>query len=155
MTKRWIILFGVLMLMSVILFSCGKDEKELTTINPGLYEIHFNLKYAGQLLILKQRVRYNTDGTYLATNFQNDVAYEEVKGRFKVENGELVSYENYRRQIVPDGEWERRDDASVKVRRIKENSYQYYFEYPDPLARERFKGLGLTEGWKTYKRISD
>lgn len=155
MAKRRMILAGLLMLMSVMLFSCGKDGKELASINPGLYEIHFNLKYAGQLMILKQRVRYTPEGTYLATNFQNDIAYEEVKGKYKVENSALVSYENYRRSIVPDGEWERRGDASVKVRKIKENSYQYYFEYPDPLARERFKGLGLTEGWKTYKRISD
>ncbi|HON59465.1 MAG TPA: hypothetical protein PLT45_08050 [Smithella sp.] len=155
MKRRQIVLVPVLILSCFVLFSCSREEKELSSINPGLYEIHLNLKYAGQLLILKQRVRYNADGTFLATNFQNDVAYEELKGKYKVDNGELVSYENYQRLIIPDGEWKRQASASVKIRKIKENSYQYYFEYPNALARERFKGLGLTEGWKTYKRISD
>jgi hypothetical protein len=149
------VLVPVLILSCFTLFSCSRDEKELASINPGLYEVHFDLKYAGQLLILKQRVRYNMDGTFLATNFQNDIAYEEIKGKYKVENGQLDSYEIYQRLIIPDGEWKRQSSASVKIRKIRENSYQYYFEYPNALARERFKGLGLTEGWKTYKRISD
>jgi hypothetical protein len=151
------LLFALLLaLICFALISCGdKDGKELVSINPGLYEINLNLKYGGQLIILKQRARYKADGTYEATNFQNDIAVDELKGRYKVENSQLISYETQHRLITQDGTWIARDPSAVTVRKIKKGSYQYYFEYPDAQEREKYKGLGLTEGWKTYKRISD
>jgi hypothetical protein len=151
------LLFALLLtLICFALISCGdKDDQELVSINPGLYEINLNLKYAGQLIILKQRVRYHGDGTYDATNFQNDIAVDELKGRYKIENNQLISYETQQRLITQDGTWVARDPSAVNVRKIKKGSYQYYFEYPDAQAREKYKGLGLTEGWKTYKRMSD
>jgi len=92
---------------------------------------------------------------FMATNFQNDIAFEELKGKYRIENGFLVSYEVFQRLIVPEGDWKKREGASVRIRRITKNSYQYYFEFPDEMTRERFKGIGLTEGWKTVKRIGD
>lgn len=139
----------------LIVISCGKEE-ELTSINPGLYEINHDIKYGGQLIILKQRVRYNSDGTYEATNFQNNAAIEELKGKYKIENKQLVSYDIEQRLITREGTWAKRNDISkVDIRKIKKDSYQYYFKYPDERMREKYKGLGLSEGWKTYKRISD
>ena len=140
----------------LIVVSCGKEEPELTTINPGLYEVNHDIKYGGQLLILKQRVRYNPNGTFEATNFQNNAAVEEVKGMYKVVNKQLVSYDTQHRFIAQEGTWDpKKSTSAVDVRKIKKGSYQYYFKYPNEQAREQFKGLGLSEGWKTYKRISD
>jgi hypothetical protein len=148
----WLFMVAVLL----IVVSCGKDEPDLTSINPGLYEINHDIKYGGQLIILKQRVRYNSDGTFEATNFQNNSAVEEIKGKYKIENKQLVSYDTQHRLIAQDGTWvQRRDSSKVDIRKIYKGSYQYYFKYPDEQMRERYKGLGLTEGWKTYKRISD
>lgn len=139
-----------------IVMSCGKDEPELISIYPGLYEINHDIKYQGQLMIAKQRVRYNADGTYEATNFQNNAAVEEIKGKYKMENKQLVSYDIHRREISKVGTWLKVEDVSmVDIRKIKKNSFQYYFKYPDDNMREKYKGLGLSEGWKTYKRISD
>lgn len=141
---------------ALIVISCGKDDPELSSINPGLYEINHDIKYGGQLIILKQRVRYNSDGTYEATNFQNNAAVEEMKGKYKIENKQLVSYDMERRLITREGTWEQKKDISkVDIRKITKDSYQYYFKYPDEQMREKYKGLGLSEGWKTYKRISD
>lgn len=149
--------FLLMIAVTLVFIACGdKDDAELTSINPGLYEINHDIKYAGQLIILKQRARYNADGTYEATNFQNNVAVEELKGRYKVENNQLISYETQRRLITQEGEWEKKDGfSSVEVRKIKKDSYEYYFAYPDELSRERYKSLGLAEGWKKYRRISD
>jgi len=139
----------------LIVIACGKDEQERTSINPGLYEINHDVKYSGQLIILKQRIRYNTDGTFEATNFQNNVAVDELKGKYKVENKQLVIYDLLYRLIVQEGSWEKRNADRVDVRKIMKDSYQYYFKFPDDQTREQLKGIGLSEGWKTYKRISD
>lgn len=139
----------------LLVISCGKNEPEQTSITPGLYEVNHDVKYGGQLLILKQRVRYKADGTYEATNFQNNAATEELKGKYKIENKKLISYDTQSRVIAQEGKWEKRELSMVDVRKIKKNSYQYYFKYPNDTVREQFKGLGLSEGWKTYKRISD
>ncbi|MCE5212285.1 MAG: hypothetical protein LLG40_12085 [Deltaproteobacteria bacterium] len=141
---------------AVIVISCsGKDGPDLATINPGLYEINFDIKYGGQLIILKQRVRYNSAGMFEATNFQNNAALEEIRGKFKIDNGQLISYDTQHRLITQEGEWQNRGGSSVPIRKIKKNSYQYYFKFPNEQAQEKYKGLGLSEGWKTYKRISD
>ena len=141
---------------ALIVISCGgKDDSDLTSINPGLYEINHDIKYSGQLVILKQRVRYQADGTFEATNFQNNVAVEELKGKYKVENKQLVFTDTQYRLITQEGTWERKDIANVDIRKIKKDSYQYYFTYPDEQTREQLKGIGLSEGWKTYKRVSD
>jgi len=141
---------------TLIVISCGgKDEKELSTINPGLYEINFDVKYAGQLMILKQRVRYGADYTFSATNFENNVPVEELKGKYKVENNQLVSYDNEQRLIKVSEKWEKKDLSKVDVRKLRKDSFEYYFKFPSEQARERLKGLGLSEGWKTYKRVSD
>lgn len=154
MRKKTYVLLLVTIVLAVV--SCGKDGKELTSIQPGLYEINHDIKYGGQLIILKQRVRYNADGTYEATNFQNNAATEELKGKYKVENKQLVSYDIEHRLITREGTWEQKKDISkVDIRKITKDSYQYYFKYPDEQMREKYKGLGLSEGWKTYKRISD
>ena len=106
--------------------------------------------------MLKQRVRYNTDGTYEATNFQNNTAVEEIKGKYKMENKQLVSYDIQHREISKEGTWLKIENVSmVDTRKIKKSSFQYYFKYPDDKMREQYKGVGLSEGWKTYKRISD
>ena len=142
--------------VAIIVVACGKDEPELNSIHPGLYEISHDIKYAGQLIVLKQRVRYNADGTYEATNFQNNAALEELRGKYKVANKQLVSYDTQRRLIAQEGTWSQNMSVSkVDVRKIKKSSYQYYFKYPDEQTKEKYKGLGLSEGWKTYKRISD
>ena len=141
---------------ALIVVSCsGKDGKELASINPGFYEIGFDLKFGGQLIIFKQRVRYKADGTFEATNFQNNIAVEELKGKYKIENKQLVSYENQYRLIAQEGTWVKKNDSSVDVRNIREGSYEYYFKYPDEQSREKYKGMGVSEGWKKYKRISD
>ncbi len=149
--------YWLLMLaLAILVVACGKDEPELNSIHPGLYEINHDIKYAGQLIVLKQRVRYNANGTYEATNFQNNIAVEEIRGKYKVENKQLVSYDTQRRLIEREGTWSQNTSVSkVDVRKIKKSKYQYYFKYPDAQTKEKFKGLGLSEGWKTYKRISD
>jgi len=142
--------------VALIVISCSKNEPELSSINPGLYEVNHDIKYGGQLIILKQRVRYNANGIYEATNFQNNAAIEELKGKFKVENKQLVSYDTQNRLITQEGTWEQKNDLSkVDIRKIKKGSYQYYFKYPDEKLRKQYIGLGLSEGWKEYKRISD
>lgn len=133
--------------------SCG--NKDLPSINPGLYEIEFKLDYGGQSLSAKQRVRYNSNGTFEATNFNNGVAVEEIKGKFKIENKQLVSYDTYARDITQNGEWITKEPSKVEVRKIKKGSYQYYFKFPSDQMRVIYKQVGMKEGWKTYTRISD
>jgi hypothetical protein len=141
---------------ALIVISCsGKGDSERASINPGLYEINHDIKYSGQLIILKQRVRYKTDGTFEATNFQNNAAVEELKGNYKIENKQLVFNNTQYRLITQEGTWEQKDIVNVDIRKIKNESYQYYFKFPDDQTREQLKGIGLAEGWKTYKRVSD
>lgn len=137
----------------IIIVSCG--GRELPSINPGLYEIEFKLDYGGQPLIAKQRVRYNPDGTFEATNFNNYVAAEEIKGKYKMENKQLVSYDTYARSITPNTEWTKKEPSKVEIRKIKQGSYQYYFKFPSNQMRVIYKQVGMKEGWKTYTRISD
>jgi hypothetical protein len=154
MRKIWCCL--LIIAVALIVVSCGgEDKKELASINPGLYEINFDVKYGGQLIILKQRVRYKADASFEATNFQNNVAQEEIKGKYKVENNQLISYDNEHRVITPEGKWEKKDMSKVDLRKMRKGSYDYYFKFPNEQLRERYKGLGLSEGWKTYKRVSD
>jgi len=136
-----------------IIISCG--GKDLPSINPGLYEIEFKLDYGGQPLVAKQRVRYNSNGTFEATNFNNYAATEEIKGNYKVENKQLVSYDTYARSITPDSKWKKKDPSKVEIRKIKRESYQYYFKFPNNQMRVIYKQVGMSEGWKTYTRISD
>ena len=51
---------------ALIVISCGKDDPELASINPGLYESNQDIKHNGELIPMKQRVRYNSDGTFEA-----------------------------------------------------------------------------------------
>jgi hypothetical protein len=152
MRKIWCCL--LIIAVALIAVSCSQ-EKDLASINPGLYEINFDVKVGGQLVVLKQRVRYKSDATYEATNFQNNVAVEELKGKYKVENNQLISYDNEHRLISPDAKWTKKDMSKIDLRKIKKESYDYYFKYPSEQLRERYKGLGLSEGWKTYKRVGD
>jgi hypothetical protein len=133
--------------------SCG--DNDLPSINPGLYEIDFSLDYGGQILKAKQRVRYNSNGTFEATNFNNGVAVEEIKGKFKIENKQLVSYDTSARSITENGEWKQKEPSKVEVRKIKKGSYQYYFKFPNDQMRVMYKQIGMKEGWNTYTRISD
>ncbi|KUG23480.1 hypothetical protein ASZ90_006721 [hydrocarbon metagenome] len=137
----------------IIIVSCG--GKELPSINPGLYEIEFKLDYGGQSLVAKQRVRYNPDGTFEATNFNNYAAAEEIKGKYKMENKQLVSYDTYARSITQNSEWKEKEPSKVEIRKIKQGSYQYYFKFPNNQMRVLYKQVGMKEGWKTYTRISD
>lgn len=150
--KRMLCCFIVIVAISTLV-SCG--GKDLPSINPGLYEIDFKLDYGGQTLIAKQRVRYNADGTFEATNFNNYVAAEELKGKYKLENHQLVSYDTYARSITPNSKWEKKEPSKVQIRKIKQGSYQYYFKFPNNQMRVIYKQVGMSEGWKTYTRISD
>lgn len=150
--KRMLCCFIVIVAISTLV-SCG--GKDLPSINPGLYEIDFKLDYGGQTLIAKQRVRYNADGTFEATNFNNYVAAEELKGKYKLENHQLVSYDTYARSIAPNSKWEKKEPSKVQIRKIKQGSYQYYFKFPNNQMRVIYKQVGMSEGWKTYTRISD
>lgn len=150
--KKMLYFFSIIATV-LTLISCG--DKDLLSINPGLYEIDFSLDYGGQQLKAKQRVRYNSNGTFEATNFNNGVAVEEIKGKFKIENKQLVSYDTYARAITQNGEWITKEPSKVEVRKIKKGSYQYYFKFPSDQMRVIYKQVGMSEGWKTYTRISD
>jgi hypothetical protein len=147
-----IFFFLLLMVTSLTFISCGD---RLSSINPGLYEINFNQKYAGQPLIIKQRVRYHPEGTYEAINFENNKAVDELKGKFKVEKDKLLFYDNQQRLFIPNGKWTQKEQSIIEIRRIKKGSYQYYLKYPDAQTGEKYKKIDLSEGWKTYKRISN
>ena len=145
--------FILLIVISLTLISCG--DNKLSSINPGLYEIIFNQKYAGQAITIMQRVRYHPDGTYEAINFENNKAVDELKGRFKVEKNKLVFYDNQQRIFINNGKWTQKEQSIMEIRKIKKESYQYYLKYPDAQTSEKYKKIGLSEGWKTCNRISD
>jgi len=148
--------YWLLIVMAVlIVISCGKDDPELALINPGLYVSNQDIKLNGESIPMKQQVRYNSDGTFEATNFEKNVAVDEIKGKYKVENKQLISYDAQVRPATPWGEWKQKKDLSEDIRKIKKGSYQYYFKYPDEKLRKQYIALGLSEGWKEYKRISD
>lgn len=147
-----IFFFLLLMMISLIFISCGD---KFNSIPPGLYEIIFNQKNDGQPLIIKQRVRYNPEGTYEAINFENNKAIDELKGKFKVEKDKLLFYDNQQRLYTNDGKWTPKEPSTMEIRRIKKDSYQYYFKYPDDQTGEKYKKIDLSEGWKTCKRISN
>jgi hypothetical protein len=93
-------------------------------------------------------------GTYEAINFENNKAVDELKGRFKVERNKLVFYDNQQRLIQND-KWTQKEQSIMEIRKIKKGSYQYYLKYPDAQTSEKYKKIGLSEGWKTYNRISN
>jgi hypothetical protein len=147
-----IFFFLLLMVTSLIFISCGD---KLSSINPGLYEINFNQKYEGQAITIMQRVRYQPDGTYEAINFENNKAVDELKGKFKVEKDKLLFYDNQQHLFIPNGKWTQKEQSTMEIRRINKGSYQYYLKYPDAQTSEKYKKIDLSEGWKTYKRISN
>jgi hypothetical protein len=152
--KRKLIIFFLLLLLC----GCSSDKgSELKTINPGLYEIKFSLNYEGQTYVVIQKARYGSDGVYTAKTYNNDIVVEEIEGRYKIEDDRLVSFDKKRRVICKDGTWtpwEEIKSSSVLIRNIDEGSYQYYFDAPDERAKAQYEALGITVGWKTYKRIS-
>lgn len=148
-----IFFFLLLMVIPLTFISCSDDK--LSSINPGLYEIIFNQKNAGQPLIIKQRVRYHPEGTYEEINFENNKAIDELKGRFKVERNKLIFYDNQQRLFINNGKWTQKEQSTMEIRKIKKGSYQYYLKYPDAQTTEKYKKIGLSEGWKTYNRISN
>lgn len=151
--KKKLIIFFVLLLCG-----CSSDKgTELKTINPGLYEIKFSLNYEGQTYVVIQKARYSSDGVYTAKTYNNDIVVEELEGRYKIEDDMLVSFDKKRRVICKDGTWtpwEEIKSSSVLIRNINEGSYQYYLDAPDERAKAQYEALGITVGWKTYKRIS-
>ena len=148
-----IFFFLLLMVIYLTFISCGDDK--LSSINPGLYEIIFNQKYAGQTITIMQRVRYHPDGTYDSVNFENNKAVDELKGRFKLERNKLVFYDQQQRLFINNGKWTQKEQSIMEIRKIKKGSYQYYLKYPDTQTSEKYKKIGLSEGWKTYNRISN
>jgi hypothetical protein len=72
-----------------------------------------------------------------------------------VEKNKLITYDNQQRLIIQNGKWTPKEQSIMEIRRIKKDSYQYYLKYPDDQTRERYKKMGLSEGWKIYKRISN
>ena len=129
-----IFFFILLMVISLTLISCG--DNKLSSINPGLYEIIFNQKYAGQAITIMQRVRYHPDGTYEVINFENNKAVDELKGKFKVERDKLVSYDHQQRLFINNGKWTQKEQSIMEIRKIKKESYQYYLKYPDAQTSE-------------------
>ena len=144
--------FLFFIVMSLTLMSCGD---KLTSINPGLYEVNLKLKYQGHTLILKQRIRFNPDGTYVAANFDNNSSVKELQGKFRIEKNMLIFFDNQQRLNVQDGTWLPKEQSAMKVRRLKRESYQCYLKYPDAQTAGEYKGMELSEGWETYKRISN
>lgn len=82
---------------------------------------------------------------------------EEMKGKYKVENKQLISYDTQRRLITQEGTWTppKKEPSAVELRKIKKGSYQYYFKLSWWANAWKIQGTRLAEGWKTYKRISD
>ena len=150
--KKFFFLVFVILLMSSICVSCGD---RLSSINPGLYEVNLKLKYPGHTLILKQRIRYNPDGTYVAANFENNSSVKELQGKFRIEQNMLIFYDNQQRLNIQDGTWLPKEQSAMKVRRMKRESYQCYVKYPDAQTAGKYKGIALSEGWETYQRISN
>jgi len=150
--------FLLILMACIVLCGCSSEEaNESAFINPGLYEIEFTLMHEAQQIIVKQRVRYNSDGSYTAITYNNDIPIEELKGRYKVESGRLESYEKLRRLIGSDGTWtawQEMPPSRVEVRNIKKERFQYYFEAPSEEIRKQYEKLGVSEGWKTYERMS-
>jgi hypothetical protein len=159
MSNRYEIMRKLIILFVLILLcGCSSDkESKLETINPGLYELKFTLNYEGQSYIVLQKTRYNSDGSYTAITYNNDIAVEELEGKYKVENDRLVYFDKRRRAIRKDGtwaQWEEIKSSSVLIRNIDEGSYQYYLDAPDERAKAQYEALGISVGWKTLLRIS-
>jgi hypothetical protein len=152
-TIRFILLFLLL-----LLFSCSSDkEAEQRTINPGLYEIKFTLNYEGQAYTVVQKARYDSEGSYTAKTYNNNIVVEELKGKYKIEDDRLVSFDKERRVITGNGtwtEWGKLPSSSVLIRNINKDSYEYYLDAPNEKAKAQYKELGINVGWKTLKRIS-
>ena len=62
---------------------------------------------------------YSPESTYEATNFHNEVAIEELKGKLMVGNKQLVSCNNYYRLITQKGTWTQKGPSKAEVRKIK------------------------------------
>ena len=146
-----LVLLGILLVYSHI----GHD-KNLDTINPGLYEIEFTLNSKKQASTLKMRVRYYASGIYTGRIYLNNVPVEELKGKYKVNGGRLKSFDKFIRVSDENGTWgpwKTEEPSSVSIRNISKDSYQYYLKAHNEKERARYAVLGIKEGWKTYKRI--
>ncbi len=147
-----------MLFVAMLLYSCSSDkDSQLKTINPGLYELNFSLNYEGQTYIVMQKTQYSSDGSYTARTYNNNIAVEELEGKYKVEDDRLIYFDKKRRTIRKDGtwtSWEEIKSSSVLIRNIDENSYQYYLDAPDEKVKAQYEALGISVGWKTLQRIS-
>lgn len=151
---------GFILIFMVFCGSCtSKESEKLDSINPGFYEIKFALNSGGETGSLKMSVRYSASGVYKGSVSLNETRIEEFKGRYKVENGKLKSYDKLIRTPDPKScewsSWQSAEPSEVAVRDIQKTSYQYYCRFNSKEEKDRCASLGLTEGWKTYTRISD
>ncbi len=144
--------------VAIFITQNNKEHENLTTLNPGLYEVTFALKSGSKEAVLKMRVRYNPDRTYQGKVFLNQLPIEKIKGRYKIKDGKLESFDKFIRFPRKDKSWtpwESEKASSVAIRNITKSSYQYYLKAKDDKEKARFAAIGLKEGWKTYKRIRD
>ena len=157
----FLIVSGIILAILAVLFIIPHlGHENLTTINPGLYEVKFTLNSGGRESELKMRVRYHPNGVYAGKIYINNTPVQELKGRFKVEDGKLKSFDKFVRTPQKDGSWspwKSEEPSSVSIRNITKDSYQYYFNVPDKIPDKKegtqYATMGIKEGWKTYKRI--
>ncbi|MBW2636863.1 MAG: hypothetical protein JRC86_04965, partial [Deltaproteobacteria bacterium] len=97
----------ILLIFLIVLCGCSSSDNksDLKNVNPGLYEFEFSLTYEGQRYTVKQVVRYNVDGSYMARTYNNDIAVDERKGSYKVEKDRLFFSDKHKRIICKDGTW--------------------------------------------------
>lgn len=150
---------AILFILLIVLCGCSSSDNEsnLKNINPGLYEFEFSLNYEGQKYTVKQVVRYNADGSYMARTYNNDIAVDERKGRYKLEKGRLFFSDKFKRIICKDGtwtSWKTIEPSSIAVRNLSPDGYEYYMEPINEEQEAQFRALDIKEGWKKFERIS-
>jgi len=154
MMKKTIVLFFLILLCGC---SSSDNQCDLKNVNPGLYEFTFSLTYEDQQYVVKQVVRYNVDGTYMARTYNNDIAVDERKGSYKVEKDRLFFSDKYKRILCQDGtwtSWKVIEPSSIAIRNLCQDGYEYYMEPVDEEQEAQFRALGITKGWKKFERIS-
>ncbi|MEA3470727.1 MAG: hypothetical protein U9R24_03315 [Thermodesulfobacteriota bacterium] len=152
---RKAILFIFLILACGCSFSDNKSD--LKNINPGLYEFILSLTYEDQQYVVRQVVRYNADGSYMARTYNSNIAVDERRGRYKIEEDRLFFSDKYERIICKDGTWtpwKMAEPSSIAIRNLCQDGYEYYMEPINEEQKAQFRALGIKEGWKKFERIS-
>ncbi|MDT8274097.1 MAG: hypothetical protein RRA35_12985 [Desulfomonilia bacterium] len=153
---RSMVCVALILGLLVLCFGCERKQKE---IPPGLYAVEYTLHAEKNEILISNVVRYTPNHEFEALHLVNREPVKKVRGKYRIEKDTLYSFEKtsslFESEWSDWTDWTPEEPSSVQVRKISMSGYEYYLAFSNDAERTRYAQLGLTEGWNTYRRISE